>query len=295
MTEPRAIDHIVFVTDDLDATATKYENLGFTLTPRAQHNAAMGTSNRLIQFEGRNYIELLEVDRPDGVAPHRFDADPPFFSFGTHNKEFLRRGAGISMLALKSTDLRTDLMQLARNGVQTYAPLDFERQAQLPDGSEVSVAFSLGFVSSPSLPGLAFFLCQHHTPQYFWNPEFQIHKNAARSASALYLASNDPEQQVDFLSKLTGGVASAVHGGFEIACAESLVFVLTPNALSEVASGFDRSITTPAFAGAGIEASARVFENARADHCCGAFLMWTERDTVRRDVSASVGKEKSAY
>lgn len=275
MTASRAIDHIIVATGNLDATATHYENLGFTLTPRAQHNAAMGTSNRLIQFAGGNYIELLEVDRPDGIARHRFDADPPFFSFGAHNRDFLRGGSGISMLAIKSTDLRADLMHLDRNGLQTYVPLDFERQARLPDGSEVIVAFSLGFVTCPTLPGLAFFLCQHHTPQSFWKPEYQVHDNVARTASAIYLASNDPEQDIDFLKSLTGGAASAIAGGFRVASAESSIFLLTPIALSKLVPGFDRSSDhAPALVGIGIESSAQASDTARVSRCGGTFLMW---------------------
>jgi hypothetical protein len=276
MTESRAIDHIVVATGNLDATATHYESLGFTLTPRAQHNAAMGTSNRLIQLAGGNYIELLEVDRPDGIARHRFDADPAFFSFGAHNRDFLRGGSGISMLAVKSTDLRSDLMHLNRSRLQTYVPLDFERQARLPDGSEVIVAFSLGFVTCPTLPGLAFFLCQHHSPQFFWRPEYQVHDNAARTVSAIYLASNDPELEIDFLKSLTGGAASAVAGGFQVACAGSSIFVLTPIALSKLVPGFDWSSGhAPAFVGVGIEPSVQAPDSARVSRCGGTFLMWT--------------------
>lgn len=46
---------------DLDAAAASYEDLGFTLTPRAFHPDNMGTSNRLAQFKDETFIELLEV------------------------------------------------------------------------------------------------------------------------------------------------------------------------------------------------------------------------------------------
>ena len=65
MASGRAIDHVVLTVRDLDAAAITYQRLGFTLTPRAAHDDQMGTSNRLAQFRGRNFIELLEVDRPE--------------------------------------------------------------------------------------------------------------------------------------------------------------------------------------------------------------------------------------
>ena len=79
MASGRAIDHVVLAVRDLDRAAMTYQELGFTLTPRAAHEDRMGTSNRLVQFGGKNFIELLEVDRPDQLARHDFTASPRFF------------------------------------------------------------------------------------------------------------------------------------------------------------------------------------------------------------------------
>src|SRR5215213_1957721 len=76
MASGRAIDHVVLTVRDLDAAAITYQRLGFTLTPRAAHDDQMGTSNRLAQFRGRSFIELLEVDRPETLARHEFAASP---------------------------------------------------------------------------------------------------------------------------------------------------------------------------------------------------------------------------
>jgi catechol 2,3-dioxygenase-like lactoylglutathione lyase family enzyme len=56
MTSGRAIDHVMLAVRDLDRTALSYQELGFTLMPRAAHEDRMGTSNRLAQFRGRNFI-----------------------------------------------------------------------------------------------------------------------------------------------------------------------------------------------------------------------------------------------
>ena len=80
MTTGRNFDHIVVAVRDLARAGETYENHGFRLTPTAHHEDRMGTSNRLAQFKGKNFIELLEVDRPDALAPHDFSQAPPLFS-----------------------------------------------------------------------------------------------------------------------------------------------------------------------------------------------------------------------
>jgi hypothetical protein len=72
----RSIDHVVVAVRDLEQAARSYQALGFTLTPRAMHDDRMGTSNRLTQFAAKNFVELLEVDRPDTLARHDFAASP---------------------------------------------------------------------------------------------------------------------------------------------------------------------------------------------------------------------------
>ena len=108
MTTGRAVDHVVLAVRDLDGAAATYKKLGFTLTPRAAHEDRMGTSNWLAQFAGRNFIELLEVDRPSLLAPHDFAASPRFFSFGEHNRRAADDRDGLSMLVFAGTDARAD-------------------------------------------------------------------------------------------------------------------------------------------------------------------------------------------
>ncbi len=233
MTKGRPIDHVVVVSADLAGAAAGYREHGFTLTPRASHQDHMGTSNHLAQFANHSFIELLEVDRPDGLDPHDFTAVPPRFGFGAFNRDFVRGGNGMSMLVLASDDARGDLAGYEALGLQTYAPFDFERQAKLPDGSQVTVGFSLGFVTDPALPGIAFFVCQQHAPEYFWKPPFQQHANGAKGISTVYIAAAAPREHEEFFAKLTGGETGPVPGGIQVSCGEQALLVLTPENLTE--------------------------------------------------------------
>ncbi len=228
----RSIDHVVLAVRDLDAAAKTYEDLGFTLTPRASHEDRMGTSNRLAQFAGRNFIEVLEVDRPDKLTPHDFAKSPPFFSFGGHNKKMLAAREGLSMLVFASDDARADAAQFETAGVPTYEVFDFERQARLPDGQSVTVSFSLTFATSPAMPGLAFFVCQNRAQEYFWKPQFQSHANGAQVISAVYIGSAEPERDAAFVARMFDGDVAQIDGGLAVACGPGQeVRVLRPEAI----------------------------------------------------------------
>jgi catechol 2,3-dioxygenase-like lactoylglutathione lyase family enzyme len=272
----RAIDHIVLAVRDLDAAARVYEAFGFTLTPRAYHEDRMGTSNRLAQFAGRNFIELLEVDRPDRLAPHDFSRTPPFFNFGAHNKAAVAKREGMSMLVFASDDARADIAAFEAAGVPTYAPFDFERQAHLPDGQEVTVSFSLAFATSPDMPGMAFFVCQNRAPQHFWKPAFQEHANGATGIRAVYIASSDPERDGTFVGRLFGGAVTEVAGGVHVACGpDQEVRVLRPEAISNCDPSFSIAADgAPRFAGIALGCAERGQQTTPASEGCGIFIEW---------------------
>jgi hypothetical protein len=275
VTTSRRIDHVVLAGDDLDATARRYEALGFTLTPRARHDDRMGTSNRLAQLPGGNFIELLEVDRPGALEPHDLSASPPRFGFGAHNRDFVARGSGISMLVLAGTDNRADAEAFRRAGIDTYAPFDFERQATLPDGSRVTVGFGLAFATSPLMPRIGFFTCHNRTPEHFWKPAFQEHANGARRIAAVYLVAEAPARHRDFLSALTGGSPEAIEGGLRFPCGSEELLVVEPARLERLAPGtpFDAS-DGPRFAGLAVEAARPGPSLTPAAEAGGAFIEW---------------------
>jgi len=200
MTEPRDIDHIVVMTRDLAAAQAAWTACGFTCTPRAVH--PFGTANSLIQLQG-NFVELLEIDDPAKIEDGAGDR----FSFAAHNRDFLSSaGEGMSMLVLASTDRDGDLADWRAKDLRVYDPFDFERQAKQPDGSHQRVAFSLAFATDPSLPGLAFFTCQQHTPEVFWKPDYQVHANGARRIASVQVAGPDPDAADTFLRAFSGGI-----------------------------------------------------------------------------------------
>lgn len=207
MVMKRGLDHVVVCVNDLDRAREHCEQLGFVTTPRAQH--AWGTDNILVQLEG-NFIELLEVSRPEKIQP----PEPGHFSFGRFCQDFAGRSEGIAMLVFESQDATADAKEFDSRGIGGYANFHFERRAGLPDGQEVTVAFTLAFSGSPSLPHAMFFCCQQHAPQYFWKSEYQAHDNGAQVIDTVFITADDHESTVDYLEQLqeTGSaVERATH------------------------------------------------------------------------------------
>ena len=249
--EGRPLDHVVIAVENLDAAARQYQHLGFNLTPRARHEDRMGTSNRLIQFSDKNFIELIEVDRPNTLQPHAPNSSPPHFSFGAHNKEFLEHGEGMSMLVFQTDDARQDIISFEQSGVQTYAPFDFERQATLPDGHEVTVSFSLGFATSMAMPSCSFFVCQNRAVEYFWKQQYQVHSNQSLGIRRVSLCSDNAERDAKFVQSLFGGEFQQAATGCTIRIGDlQFIDIIAPEQLASIDPGFriDR-FRSPFFAG----------------------------------------------
>ncbi|MGF1475834.1 MAG: VOC family protein [Geminicoccaceae bacterium] len=279
MSSGRAIDHLVLAVPDLDRAGEAYEELGFTLTPRAAHDDRMGTSNRLAQFAGRNFIELLEVDRPDRLLDHDCLVDPPFFSFGAHNRAFIEGGSGVSMLVFQGNDARADIQRFQAQGIATHAPFDFQRPARLPDGTKATVAFTLAFATSPDMPRLAFFVCQNRAPDYFWKPDFQDHANGALDLIRVYLASPDPAREARFLSRLFGGESDPIEYGFRVACGEAQeIWVVDPDVLADKDPSLRATAKTqPHLAGFCLRCR-QARDLIPASEAQGAFIKWIAED-----------------
>ncbi|MEM7188295.1 MAG: VOC family protein [Pseudomonadota bacterium] len=210
--------------------------MGFTLTPRAFHQDHMGTSNRLIQFggfeggpgKGANFIELLEVDRPETMLPH----GPGFMGFGQFNHDYLKRRQGMSLIVFRTDDTAADLARWRSKGLQTYDQFNFERQATLPDGSQATVRFELGFVTDPAMPDILFYVCDNKAEQHFWKPEFQQHSNSAEELEAIVLCSAQPQRHAEFLSRLFDGDVHEGEGKISVQFGEHDIVVATPEELA---------------------------------------------------------------
>jgi len=193
----RGLDHIVHSVHDLDQAAETYRRIGFQVGVRNRH--PWGTHNRIIQLDGC-FVELLSIGDPERIPP----PDPRTFSFGAFNGEFLARGEGLSMLVLESRDAAQDAASFRASGIGAFDLFRFEREGRRPDGTVVTVGFSLAFATNAGAPDTGFFVCQQHHPENFWNPAFQVHANTASGIAAAVLVAENPTDHHIFLSAFAG-------------------------------------------------------------------------------------------
>jgi hypothetical protein len=220
---PRAIDHLVIPAGDLTAQAELYRRLGFQVGPRNRH--PWGTENHIVQFDGA-FLELIGLG--EGFAAPA--PEPGVFSFAGFVAAFLTRREGLAMLVLRSQDAEADRRRFKADGIGDFSRFDFARKSRRLDGSEVDVAFSLAFATSPALPETGFFVCQQRFPENFWSRAAQVHPNGATAIAGLTLVCDEPDQAQPFLAAFLDATAQAIAGGVAFAADGTRVECVTPQA-----------------------------------------------------------------
>lgn len=242
----RRIDHLVVAVHDLEGAAGFYRNLGFQVGARNRH--PWGTENRIIQLSG-SFIELIALGEGADIPPHAAGS----FSFGAFVRDYLRHREGLAMLVLDSPDAEADAALFADRGIGSFAPFRFERTGRRPDGSETKVAFTLAFAADESAPRAAFFVCQQHFPENFWNPEFQRHDNKALAVGSVTLAAPDPARQEAFLRAFTGAEPQSPDSDdLSYPLAEAHLHVLTPDDAAENYGSVEAELDQPSFVAFGV-------------------------------------------
>jgi len=203
MAMSRGLDHIVHAVRDLDAAADCYRGMGFMVGARNRH--AWGTHNQLVQFPGF-FVELLTVAEPDKLTGEGFPA-----LFGDFNRQFLASHEGLSFLMLESENVRADAAQLRSAGFARSDALMFERAGKGPDGSTVTVGFSLAFARDPLAAEIGFAVCRQHNPRLFWNPAIQQHPNGTSGIAGAVLVAENPTDHHIFLTAFSG--VRELHAG----------------------------------------------------------------------------------
>jgi hypothetical protein len=228
MRSPRqagGIDHLVLASRDLAAAADAYRRLGFQVGARNRH--PWGTENHIVQLEG-SFLELIALG--GGAVARDGEGAYPFAGFLAG---YLAKRQGLAMLVLESADADADHARFAAAGIGVGAPpFHFERRGRRPDGTEVTVGFTLAFARSPALHEAGFFVCRQHNPESFWNPAFQVHPNTARMIAGVVLVAPDPGEHAAFLAAFTGSGVTR-RGGLVLDTPRGEIEVLAPSDLRQ--------------------------------------------------------------
>lgn len=236
------IDHAVVAVKDLDAAASNWKQLGFTVSPRGTHSAHMGTGNYTIML-GEDYMELLGVlNATEHNAPTRTYLE--------------QTGGGIERVAFTTPSAAAGAAEIRDLGYAAIGPTDFERPVTMPDGTKSAAKFATFQWPVKEAPGgVRLFACQHKTRETVWIPELQKHANTARRIARVFIVTPKPEEDARHLAKMIAGeVRTAADGSATVPTGNGradFVF-LARDTLGKRYPGVDVS-TLPDRAGAGLE------------------------------------------
>jgi hypothetical protein len=188
------LDHFVLLTLDLERASNVFAELGFTVTPRTDHSAEMGTANRCVMLSS-TYIELLTVVR----ATER--------SSGW--QVLMNEGGGIRGIALRTRNARSACKALLAAGFATGQVIAFER----PDERGNRLRFQVCRLPAPDTPGFRLIVCAHETPELVWRPEWTRHPNGAIELSAADIGVPDPIAAADVLRHVSGSLPDSAQSG----------------------------------------------------------------------------------
>jgi catechol 2,3-dioxygenase-like lactoylglutathione lyase family enzyme len=219
----RGLDHVVHAVRDLDAAGDLYGRLGFKVGDRNRH--PWGTHNRLVQLPGF-FVELLTLAEPEKLGADGFSVH-----FGEPNRRFLARQEGLAMLLLDSPDAVADAGEFHDAGIAASGALSFEREGRRPDGTPVTLGFSVAFARNRKAEEIGFAVCQYHHPESLWSPVLQEHPNSAAGILSLVMVADEPDDHPAFLSAYLGGPdMQAGLGGVTARTARGAIQVMTPAA-----------------------------------------------------------------
>jgi catechol 2,3-dioxygenase-like lactoylglutathione lyase family enzyme len=185
----RGIDHAMILVRDLDRARDTYARMGFTLTPRGFHS--LGSQNHCIMF-GQDYLELMALP-----------AAPP--AALQYHADFLSKREGVGALALATDDAAAAHAELTRAGIAAEAPLALTR----PVENLGEARFTLVQLPPVETPGFRTFVCQHHTRDIVWRPEYQRHANSSAGIKSVTIASTDPARYARLLDGMPVTYAGA--------------------------------------------------------------------------------------
>jgi hypothetical protein len=187
------IDHLLTSVHDLEAAASQYRRMGFTLSPISRIEG-MGISNHLVLMTPptagfANYIELMTA--------HDRSRLPPAMA------RTLSGAEGIKSMVLGATDIETASAAIKRAGFAANAPFHVKREWIIAPGISVFPEFD---VILPVEAPLVFNCCRYFNVELYLRTEWLTHENGAKRLRSVIAVANDPAAVAKPLGALFGEV-----------------------------------------------------------------------------------------
>ena len=192
---PRALDHFVCATRDVEDAGRAYTRLGFHVLPKMRH-VEIGSCNRIVQLHD-TYFELVgDLERCTPALAERLTAR-------------FACGEGLAMTSLTSSDLPGDHAALsAQPDLTVDRILNARRRIAMPDGTDDETDSHCFYVWHPRSTFLTLFLSEHYKPHTIWVPAYMQHPNGARRVVRQTFVAPDPLAERSYFERMLGATAA---------------------------------------------------------------------------------------
>ncbi len=239
------LDHVAHFVTDMDAASNSLDELGFVLTPfspqsnrNAQGEAVpAGTANRVAMLE-RGYFEILTPIADTPLAKQLRDA--------------IARHGGQHLIAFGTPAAAEEHARLERHGFDPLPLVNLQREVEVTGESRLT-RFSVVRVAPETMPEGRVQFCQHHTPEYMWQPRYVRQPNGVTGLLATFVVADEPEEVAARYARFMAVVPNPIRGFVQLATGRGDVFVGSATACKTLFG--DESPAAPAMAGYALECS----------------------------------------
>jgi hypothetical protein len=197
MNDIDSINHVGMAVRDLADAASRYEAMGFLLTPFSPHSGAwkpgervqpLGSGNRCAMFAG-NYLEILANADPAVPSPRLAG--------------YLRHHQGAHIICFGSQRLEAVDDRLRAAGIATSGVIPLQRDVDTEAGVRTAMFQRVQFAPEDSPEGYIQ-AARHLTPDYVYQPRYIRHPNGCTALSNCYLVVEDVAGYASRYERYTG-------------------------------------------------------------------------------------------
>ena len=164
------VDHVIYVTENLDSTINRIQEIGFTIKKGRQHSN--GILNARIKFENNSSLEFITIN------------GTPKDDLAKEYQELITQKEGRVYIALTGIKLNLLSAKLQKSEIQ----------------HSIEVGKNWNYLTFPKGSNLAlFFFIEYHT-NFKSRPSLYKHKNGVTQINTIYL--EDDESTIEFLKLL---------------------------------------------------------------------------------------------
>lgn len=179
-----ALDHVGAITHDLAAAASRWERLGFTLSPLSRQKGAVPGQDRMQPWATANRCAILRRGYLELIGTVDASAYNPW-------ERFLHRHEGLHLLALRCAEADAAFARLRHRALFLAPPVDRERTLTYR-GEARTMRFRNIFSRDSACPEGRYIVIEHQTPELLWQPELMQHENTAHGLEEALVVTDDP-------------------------------------------------------------------------------------------------------